>query len=506
MFDYSISKFYNYIQKDYIIDWLNLYGQSLGFKKDKKDTTFMDNGNNIEKKIISTLLKDTKYTDLTHLVFKNHTHKARTINELNDKNVDIIYQGFVSDDTFYGLPDLIVRKSVVNKWIKEFNKNTNFMLEDDDTFVIVDIKSSCKVSDGRVQKNTKNYAWLQFQMSMYCDMLSNCTDKVSKEAYVMSLKGEEILLGKLDINTIDKKELITYMKSMREEGSSWYLYPVPNNDYLYPNMKNEYDQEWRSVKLDIAKKIGEWTLLSHVTLNDRKMFWDMGMKTFKSKDVMENINKIPSKINKSTIEVNQEDVFYNIKNGDKVKSLINEKIDENCEVVLYVDIETLYVSSKNKFYPFLACIYSSVTNQYQIIMCENDQQIQEDYIIKQISDVIRSYSDSYKSIKIIHFSGNESSIFEKYDNVIYIDLYDIMKRSEFAVTGLYSLKLKDIYVNLIRNRSVTDISNGFDAMTKGFSYYFGGDKKDKKLKKNLEEYVKRDVEILVKIYNFFINY
>ena len=53
MFDYSISKFYNYIQKDYIMDWLNLYGDSLGFKKDKKDTTFMDNGNNIEKKIIS---------------------------------------------------------------------------------------------------------------------------------------------------------------------------------------------------------------------------------------------------------------------------------------------------------------------------------------------------------------------------------------------------------------------------------------------------------------------
>lgn len=491
------------------MDWLNLYGDSLGFKKDKKDTTFMDNGNNIEKKIISSLLKDTSYTDLTHLVFKNHTHKAKTISALNDNNVNIIYQGFVSDDTFYGLPDLIVRKSVINKWLKEFNKNTNFMLDDDDTFVIVDIKSSCKVSDGRIQKNTKNYAWLQFQMSMYSDLLSNSTSKVSKEAYVMSLKGEEIVLGKIDINTIDKKELVTYMKSMKEQGSSWYLYPVPNNDYLYPNMKNEYDQEWRSVKLDIAKKIGEWTLLSHVTLYDRKTFWDMGMKTFKTKNVMENINNIPSKINKSIIEVNQEGVFYNIKNGDKVKALINENIDQNCEVVLYVDIETLYVSSKNKFYPFLACVYSSVGEKYEIIMCENDVQIEEDYIVKQISNIIRNYSESYTSVKIIHFSGNESNIFDKYENVIYIDLYDIMKKSEFAVTGLYSLKLKDIYVNLIRNRSVTDISNGFDAMTRGFSYFFGEDKnkKDKKiLKKNLEDYVKRDVEILVKIYNFFINY
>jgi hypothetical protein len=184
MFKYSISKFYNYVQKDYIIDWLNLYGASIGFKKEKKNTYFMDVGNELEKKVLEVVSQNRKMTDLTQFLFKNHTHRARTLKTLKD-NPDFIYQGFVSHDSFYGIPDFIVNKKVAAEWMTKYNKALEYVFDDEEGFVIVDVKSSCKIAEGMVQKSTRNYNWLQFQMSMYCKLLSEMTGSKCKHAYAI---------------------------------------------------------------------------------------------------------------------------------------------------------------------------------------------------------------------------------------------------------------------------------------------------------------------------------
>lgn len=507
MFKYSISKFYNYVQKDYIIDWLNLYGTSLGFKKEKKNTYFMDLGNELEKKVLEVVSQNKKMTDLTQFLFKNHTHRTRTLKTLKD-NPDFIYQGFVSHDSFYGIPDFIVKKKVAAEWMTKYNKALEYVFDDEEGFVIVDVKSSCKIAEGMVQKSTRNYNWLQFQMSMYCKLLSEMTGSKCKHAYIMSMKDNNIMMGQIELCDINTEELNKYMSSMTVEGSEWKLFPKPSVDYLYPNMKNDYDQEWRSTKEYIAKRIGEWTLMPFVTCNMREKLWEKGLKTFREKDILSQLDSIPEKINKSMVKVNQGDVVCTILNEDKVVDYINTNIHKD-DCLLFVDIETLYTAHENKmiYVPFMACIQSNKDYKREIVLAEECPLTSDETneIISKVSEIIEKYKRRYETVKVVHYSGNEANVFRKIEGVSYIDLYNVLKSSEFAITGLYSLKLKDLYKCIVRNNEETNITNGFDAMMTGISYYKEEDEKKKQIYKNdLNKYISRDVDILLKVYRYFI--
>ena len=506
MFKYSISKFYNYIQKDYIIDWLNLYGTSMGFKKEKKNTYFMDLGNDLEKKVLEVLSRDKKVSDLTQFLFKNHTHKTRTLKALSE-NPDFIYQGLVSEDCFYGIPDFIVKKKVVAEWMGKYNKALEYIVEDDEGYVIVDVKSSCKIADGMVLKTTRNYQWLQFQMSMYCKMLSAMTSKPCTHAYIISMKNNEIMMGSIELCKINMEELKKYMNDMTIEGPQWKLFPKPSVDYLYPNMKNDYAQEWRTTKEYIAKRIGEWTLLPFVSCQTRTQLWEKGFKTFREENILKKLDDIPEKINKSIIKVNQGDVVCNILNEDKVVEFMNTNIKkEDC--LLFIDIETLYTAKENKmqYVPFMACLYCTKDHKREIVLSENSPLTNDETneVISKVSDIIEKYKRRYNEVKVVHYSGNEANVFRKIEGVSYIDLYNVLKSSEFAITGLFSLKLKDLYKCLIRNNEETFITNGFDAMMTGIAYYNEEDKSKKQNYKNdLDKYISRDVDILLKVYRYF---
>jgi len=507
MFKYSISKFYNYVQKDYIIDWLNLYGVSSGFKKEKKNTYFMDIGNDLEKQVLQIVSKDKKVTDLTQFLFKNYTHKTRTVKSLTDNSFDFIYQGLVAEDCFYGIPDFIVKKKVVSEWMNKYNESMEYLFEDDDGLVIVDVKTSCKINNGVVSKSTRNYNWLQFQMSMYCKMLSSMTSKPCKNAYIMSMKNNKIMIGSIDLCPIDTEALKKYMNDMSIDGAEWKLFPKPSCDYLYPNMKNEYDQEWRTTKEYIAKRIGEWTLMPFITFNDREKLWNKGFKTFREDNILKEIDNLPVKVHKNMIKVNQGDVICNTLNEDKVVEYIKANIS-NDDCLLFIDIETLFTSNENKmiFVPFMACVYCNKDFKKEIILAESSPVTNDETneVISKVSEIIQKYKRRYENVKVIHYSGNEAKVFEKIEGVSYIDLYSAIKTSDFAITGLFSYRLKDLYKFLVRNNEESNITNGFDAMWHSVFYYDEKDTiKKQKYKNDLDQYISRDVEILVKIYRYF---
>ena len=155
----------------------------------------------------------------------------------------------------------------------------------------------------------------------------------------------------------------------------------------------------------------------------------------------------------------------------------------------------------------MICIYSNIDKNYKTIMCENIEEIINNKIINDTSDIIEEYTNKYDKVKIVHYSGNESKIFRKNDKVEYIDLYEILKNNRFAMTGLYSLKLKDIYKCVERNKQECEIENGLEAMIYGDNYYSTEDEEEKKkYKTDLEKYIKRDVDILLKVIKYFNRY
>lgn len=471
----------------------------------------MDAGSKLEKNVKELLCKDLtnkEFVDLTQFLFKNYTHKSQTLNHLISSDTRCIYQGFVTNKNFYGITDFIIHNSLLKEWLKLYSPNS-MILSDDNTFSIVDIKSSCKFSnEGKVLKSTKNYNWLQFQLSMYSHMLSNYKNvQLSKKAYIITFKNEKITMGEIDLIKIDQdfeNSLLEYMRTIKEDGSKWSLFPCPNNDYLFPNMNNTYDDDWRDVKKDISKKIGEWTLMPYITIKQRQELWNAGIKTFKDKDIMKKIESISFKLNKSMIQVNQNDIFFETRNGDKVKEMLDKTINKD-DALIFIDIETVYNNSN--FYPFMSCIYSLKDNKYIIRMCDTLEEATQDMLIEYTSSVLEEYAEKYGKIKVVHYSGNENKIFRKNDNIEYIDLYTILNQSQFVMTGLFNLQLKELYKSIVRNKTETNISNGFEAMNIGFKYYSTtNEEEQKKYKTDLQNYIKKDVDILVEIIKYFNRY
>jgi hypothetical protein len=314
-------------------------------------------------------------------------------------------------------------------------------------------------------------------------------------------------MGEIDLIKIDQdfeKSLLEYMRTIKEDGLKWTLFPVPSNYYLFPNMNNNYDDDWRDVKKDISKKIGEWTLLPYVTIKQRKELWQAGIKTFKDKDVLPKIESLSIKLNKAMIEVNQNDIFFETRNGDKVKEMLSQKINKE-DALIYIDIETIY--SNTTFYPFMICLYSSKDDEHIISMCDTIEDARQDMLIEYTSSILEEYVSKHGKIKVLHYSGNENRLFRSNDNIEYIDLYDILNKCQFAATGLFNLQLKELYKCIVRNKTETNISNGFDAMNIGFKYYATtNEEEQKKYKTDLQNYIKRDVDILVDIIKYFNRY
>lgn len=506
MFIYSVSKFFNAVQKDFIIDWLEMYGKSCGFHKKVSEfqQKLFQSGIETEERVIELLkhkflppinedvsqnTQNTShiFTDLTYLKFQNFTHKDKTLKALSDKPL-MVYQGLLcgsqefGNERPYGIPDLIMRKDVLHKLI---NKEEN--PDDKDDYVIIDIKRSLKLNkNGTVSKSTNNYKWLEFQLCVYEKFLADELNRSPQSVYVMSLdESQNFIIGRIPYVEQDIKTHIEYLRQLKQEGDKWVPYPRPTNNFMYPNMKNTYDFVWRDAKLDIARRIGELTLLPYVSTDVRSLLWKQDIKSYKDEkcvDLFKTIDKVPSYV-QEIIKANQ-DIGLEI-NAESVKEEL-QKLTSNKKLI-FVDMET---SQKGKV--FLSCVYDNENKKHAHFYCDK-KNLSDDKVLQETRELLKQYKEDYC---IIFYAGQEEKILE-IDNGI--DLYKILRKHNYAKSGVFSYQLKEIYNNTFRRKIETRISNGLDAM----NMY---EEDDEKHKKDLYEYVQKDVDIMVKLVSRFLNY
>jgi hypothetical protein len=97
---------------------------------------------------------------------------------------------------------------------------------------------------------------------------------------------------------------------------------------------------------------------------------------------------------------------------------------------------------------------------------------------------------------VIYYAGQEEKMLEIQNG---IDLYQILRKHNYAKSGVFSYQLKEIYNHTFRRKIETTIANGLDAM----NLY---EEDDEKHKNNLCEYVKKDVDVMVKLVSRFLSY
>ena len=522
----------NYMLKDPLLDWLNLYGENKGYKKEIKLFDFSNyikkKGDEFETYIISIIKNkyEDKFVEVDNPNFHVPSNNNLTDEEKNKiyheqinqtislmkKGVEIIYQGLIYNPKtkIFGYPDLIVRSDFLNtlvpNTISTKNSKQGCIFSNDYHYRIVDIKFTSlklKVNNKNLLNQNKILPY-KSQVFIYNEALSYIQKYKPNKAYLL---GRNVVcksniyksldkLAQIDFVNEEIKEdtysALEWIRRLRNEGNKWDLNLINEKlvtNELYPNMCNDYDSEWRNVKTKLAEDINEITLLWQCGVNNReiahlnkKYTWD----SCTSKTLGINGPKIGPMLD-NILYINRTDFSY-VVDQKKIK-LYKDKLNyDNC---LYVDFETssniLSVEGDSKEMIFMIGFIEN--NEYISFIADKLNEESEEKIVKEFISYIQKRNEK---VVLYHYSFAEPTNFnkaiEKYklsnENIIWIDLLPIVKETGFVTHGMMNYSLKTLISSLVKNNLIpqiegstgaseknNNITNGSDAMIAAFQAY-----------------------------------
>jgi hypothetical protein len=308
----------NYVLNDPLLDYLKEYNiNSLNDKPTKHNYSkcnidvpvdlfskfIMDEGIDHEKKIYKILSDNHKIiTACDYTECKTKQAFNKTI-QLMKEGYPIIYQGVLHnyENNTFGMPDLLVRSDYINKLlgynvITEEEANIKSpKLKINFHYKVIDIKHSIIPlrSDGEYILNTDSMQVYKCQLYIYTEALNKVLGININKAFIWGKRYNyecknikyEISnflnkLGVINYDTIDlnftkiTNNAIEWIRTVRNEGYTWTLLPLPCRNELYPNMKNEKDSQWKKLKLNLNEKIYEITSIWNCGVTRRNMAHD----------------------------------------------------------------------------------------------------------------------------------------------------------------------------------------------------------------------------------------
>jgi hypothetical protein len=300
----SASSIRNYMLNDPLIDYLKEYNiYSLEDKNIRKipnsrasiQPTFdtftkciLDAGIEFEDELIKIIKRNHKVVKVAEFIQCKKKEKLEETIDLMRKGTPIIYQAVLHnyENETFGMPDLLVRSDYINKLLgyqvitDEEAKIPSPKLGVKFHYKVIDIKHSniSLRADGLHILNSDSIPAYKGQIYIYMLALNNILGININKAYVWGKKynyeskGEKYnisnflnKLGIINYDTVDSEyinktnDAIKWIKTVRNEGSEWYLLPLPCRNELFPNMKNEKDGPWRKIKNELNDNIHEIT-------------------------------------------------------------------------------------------------------------------------------------------------------------------------------------------------------------------------------------------------------
>lgn len=556
----GVSRLYNYINDDPLLDWLNMYGQSKCFKTDEEldyDEYVKNNSNKLNfdefkklnckfsftkyileqgikyEKHIYMLLKEKfgeKIIDVGNFPFEKFEYdkKLEKTKELISNCIPIIYQGLVCDpDTkTFGYPDLIVREDYICHFINNgYDCKTN-IYENNYNYYIIDIKYhtlQLKKNSNDIIPDPSQKQYIS-QMYLYTKGLRHLInpsvikcDLLEHKSYIIgrSWNFDNKLTGSICFKDYSRilekvKNGLDWLKKLKHEGKYW----DPTNPHiyeLYPNMKNEKDNNWKKTKQLLSEKIGEFTMIWNCSnsvkynshLNNIYSWKDPRFNIF---DYM-NKNEISTiidniiKINNQSVKLYDYNKNVKIKNWKSIDILSfsnkNKIIMEGfIDIENTIDIRTIDKPKEDGIVYMLGLyynnnIFTSRTKKYKKDMFHKTfcvkqlNKKQEEELIKDFILFLKSFNcEKHITWRLYHFSGTEKYTLNKLMNnynispeeygitIEWIDLYDILIKYMFVFKNCFDYSIKSINKvlydlgNVSRNYTYENLSikNGLDTI------------------------------------------
>jgi hypothetical protein len=244
--------------------------------------------------------------------------------------IPIIAKGLLLDEKskMICLPDLLVRQDLLPHLFenREFCSTLPAIDERKDSeykysYVVIQVRWAklqlSKKSWPELLSSSKNIKYYEALLNAQTRALRNCTSGQinANQAYILGRNwqcGQNRndncfdLLGviKCDQDSSGYNRLIkscNWLKLLKKEGSTWSIWPEPSNKYLRPNMKNDQDYPWTSVKKFIAEQTKEITLLWQVGLVARNVCLKKGITRYDDERLTTDILCMPRGKNSSRL-------------------------------------------------------------------------------------------------------------------------------------------------------------------------------------------------------------
>ena len=480
--NFSATKFRNYFMGDTIIDYLNTYGENLGFQKDDKSENsymeyIMQRGQEFEKYIMDLL--SPKFSKMTFVDIQSEYPDGfdqsgvhETIRHMR-RGTEVIYQGFLDDKELgiHGIPDLLIRADKLRELFDGFYPEFD-AIQDLSTrkrkqvfphlYVVVDIKISTLefLKKGTISRNKlmKVYA---AQLFVYNKILENLmfehteieTPFFQPNVFLLSPRlkiGDGLILdGKQNIARInlnkdmnvesskrkreDEEEIeekifaiamrkaLNWLREMHGNGESWDLLS-PSRKELRPNMKNKEDYPWHGVKSILAKQQGSLSDCPGFSHEDSIAISE------NRKTVEEHVTKVKNSKRRRLMEVMNDVRTDDEANEAEIKMIQTHPaiIEASKKMNIYVDFE--YISGcEFTFDPdyrthlYLIGMGYELNGKfiYEHFMVDSLTPNEEKRIIKHWISRMQSLRQN-RELQLIHWSKAEPGHFSKFKDILQI--------------------------------------------------------------------------------------
>ncbi len=474
----SASMIHNFMLNDPLIDYLKLTTTDV---KDNFFNLLCEFGNKFESVVVNELFPNSKRICYNQEDILKIDKYNDTINEMN-KGTPIIYQGVLKGSgNLYGSPDILIRNDYINLYFPFIKLENNISFFGNYYYVVIDIKlNKLKYNKDRYLLNSGRSIANKAQISIYNKMLSEIQDYNPNISFVIGKKTNGIDIAKIDVNEINLvskiNDGIKWLKKLKNNYQDWIVDFNPNNinnwntkNYpieLYPNMCNKYDAPYSKIKMEIANKLNEITLISGITYKQRQFLHNKNIYEWNDKKIMKHLTGISYEIIKQQ--------------SNSTKKSHNQKRNK---IEFFLDFETIN-SIFNK-YEKISDI-SSKSYVFMIgLLCKNDKNLTYfNFTAKDLSEkeefrifdelcktIIKIESDhNVNNSPIYHWGHIENYIYKEYSDkynfpkLNLCNLLQIFRQNQITKKGSFTFSLKDL-------NHKKDSINGLDAMISAYNYY-----------------------------------
>ena len=416
------------------------------------------------------------------------------------------------------MADLLVRSDIFDKNFAPYHQNFyKSSFNHRYHYVVVEIKNKkFYLNDlGVISSKTSDILAYKSQLYIYTlclndmqNISNNCAYFIGRYHQIGKTIYQPLTYGCLPVVnflTVDShiplatQDAIKWVRNVKNNGYGWSVMP-PTNNFLYPNMKSKYNTQYYRHKLEIAKELGEITLIMFCGIKQRNMAFSKGIFSWKDPllraEIMGFKNKRSRLVN-SIIDINRQ--------PDKLlsyKSVPDVSYDPN--TTIFLDIETfdgmVYMIGLIYGGRYFNFIVESLNIDQEKTILQNFQQFIFDNNITTIFHHSQFDIRVIKSRCAIHLIENNITSLQT------IDTYQIFYNNEIVVKGLFDYKLKNIWAALKYNNLIQtngDILNkckgGGDSLNLAYLLY---KKQNKPCQNTLTEYNHFDCKVLHDIVNF----